>query len=53
MTTRGFGPDEFVRVVELIDAVLSDPDDEAVHERARRDVHALCERFPLYDFVVA
>jgi glycine hydroxymethyltransferase len=53
MTTRGFGPDEFVRVVELIDEVLSEPDDEAVHERARREVHALCERFPLYDFVVA
>jgi len=53
MTTRGFGEDEFVRVVELIDEVLSDPDNEAVHERVRRDVHALCERFPLYDFVVA
>jgi len=39
--------------VELIDEVLSDPDNEAVHERVRRDVHALCERFPLYDFVVA
>jgi glycine hydroxymethyltransferase len=53
MTTRGFGEDEFVRVVELIDEVLSDPDNEAVHERVRRDVHTLCERFPLYDFVVA
>ena len=53
MTTRGFGPDEFVRVVELIDEVLSDPDNEAVHERVRREVNALCERFPLYDFVVA
>ena len=53
MTTRGFGPDEFVRVVELADEVLSDPDNEAVHERVRREVNALCERFPLYDFVVA
>jgi glycine hydroxymethyltransferase len=53
MTTRGFGEDEFVRVVELIDEVLSDPDNEAIHERVRREVNALCERFPLYDFVVA
>ncbi|NBB73194.1 MAG: serine hydroxymethyltransferase [Bacteroidetes bacterium] len=53
MTTRGFGPDEFMHVVELIDAVLSDPDNEVVHQRVQREVHALCEHFPLYDFVVA
>ncbi len=53
MTTRGFGPDEFVRVVELIDTVLAEPDNETVHARVRGEVHALCEQFPLYDFVVA
>lgn len=53
MTTRGFGEDEFVRVVELIDTVLSNPDDETVHQRVRREVHTLCDQFPLYDFVVA
>ena len=53
MTTRGFGNDEFVRVVELIDGVLSDPDNEAVREHVKREVQALCDRFPLYDFVVA
>jgi glycine hydroxymethyltransferase len=53
MTTRGFGEQEFVRVVELIDEVLSDPDNETTHNRVRGAVNELCERFPLYDFVVA
>jgi len=53
MTTRGFGPDEFREIVSLIDRVLDAPDDEAVRESVRSDVHALCNRFPLYDFVVA
>ncbi len=53
MTTRGFGPDEFAQVVDLMDRVLTNPDDETVIASVRSDVHALCERFPLYDFVVA
>jgi len=53
MTTRGFGEDEFVRVIELIDTVLTDPENEAVQEHVRGAVQELCDRFPLYDFVVA
>ncbi len=53
MTTRGFGEDEFRQVVELIDRVLSRPGDEAVRRQVRQEVHALCRRFPLYDFAVA
>ncbi len=53
MTTRGFGPDEFRQVVALIDRVLSKPADEAVQQQVRDEVRALCQRFPLYDFVVA
>lgn len=53
MTTRGFGADEFKRVVALIDDVLSAPDDEDVRARVRSEVRALCDQFPLYDFVVA
>jgi glycine hydroxymethyltransferase len=48
MTTRGFGPDEFREVVTLIDRVLSKPDSASVREMARREVFAMCERFPLY-----
>ena len=53
MTTRGFGTDEFRRVGELIDQVLQDPENESVQEAVERDVKALCDEFPLYDFVVA
>ncbi len=53
MTTRGFGPDEFEHIVNLIDRVLQSPDDESVRSRVREEVRTLCNRFPLYDFVVA
>ncbi|MFB6230347.1 MAG: serine hydroxymethyltransferase [Salinibacter sp.] len=53
MTTRGFGTEEFARVAELIDRVLQDPDNERVQDAVEREVRALCEEFPLYDFVVA
>ncbi len=53
MTTRGFGPDEFVFVVDLIDRVLARPADEQVQAEVRQEVHDLCRRFPLYDFVTA
>ena len=53
MTTRGFGPDEFARVAELIDRVLQRPDDEDVQAVVKQEVNALCDQFPLYDFVVA
>ena len=53
MTTRGFVEEEFRYVVELMDRVLSRLGDEQVQQRVRGEVLALCERFPLYDFVVA
>ena len=53
MTTRGFTEAEFARVVDLIDRVLTDPGNETVIDQVRGDVHALCEQFPLYNFVVA
>ncbi|MFO8100385.1 MAG: serine hydroxymethyltransferase [Salinibacter sp.] len=53
MTTRGFEEDEFVRVVELIDRVLQDPENEATQQAVEQEVQALCDRFPLYDVVAA
>ena len=53
MTTRGFGPDEFARVAELIDRVLQRPADEEVQAVVKQEVNALCDQFPLYDFAVA
>lgn len=51
MTTRGFGADEFRRVVDLIDDVLSAPGDENVQATVRGSIHEITSRFPLYDFV--
>jgi glycine hydroxymethyltransferase len=48
MTTRGLGPDDFRAVVGLVDRVLSSPDAEGERAAVRREVHALCEAFPLY-----
>ena len=49
LTTRGFGPDAFRTVVDLIDRVLSRRDSEGARELARREVFVLTERFPLYE----
>lgn len=51
MTTRGMGTGEFKYLVELMDKVLSNPEDTALHDKTALDVKALCERFPLYDSV--
>lgn len=53
MTTRGLGTAEFELVVDLIDRILQKPEDEAVRKHVRNEVKALCDRFPLYDFVTA
>jgi glycine/serine hydroxymethyltransferase len=36
------------KVVSLIDAVISRPDDEKNLARVRKDVNTLMEKFPLY-----
>ncbi|MEW5727327.1 MAG: serine hydroxymethyltransferase, partial [Pseudomonadota bacterium] len=52
-TTRGFGVEEFRKVGELIgdvlDGLAANPDDNsAAEKKARAEVAALCERFPIY-----
>lgn len=53
MTTRGLGEAEFEYIAQLIDKVIQKPGDEAVHKKVANEVEALCERYPLYDFVTA
>ncbi|RNC85752.1 MAG: serine hydroxymethyltransferase [Balneola sp.] len=53
MTTRGLGESEFEYIAALIDKVIQKPGDEDVHKHVTNEVEALCERFPLYDFVTA
>jgi glycine hydroxymethyltransferase len=48
MTTRGCGALEAEKLAHLIADVLEDPAGEASAERVRRELKALCERFPVY-----
>ncbi len=47
-TTRGFGEAEARQVGHWIADVLDSPEDEATIERVKREVIALCARFPVY-----
>ncbi|WP_395061795.1 serine hydroxymethyltransferase [Paraburkholderia silvatlantica] len=52
-TTRGFGVDEFREIgrliLEVFDALRAHPEgDAATEQRVRREIFALCERFPIY-----
>lgn len=51
MTTRGFGEAEFKRVATLINRVLQDPENETIIGKVNDEVNAMCDQFPLYDFV--
>jgi glycine hydroxymethyltransferase len=48
LTTRGMKEGEMEAVGDWIADVLDRMNDEAVRLRVRKDVEALCERFPLY-----
>ena len=51
LTTRGFGPDEMLRVADLIDRVLKNMGNEKVYQQVRGEVEEMCRAFPLYAFV--
>lgn len=51
VTTRGMDESAMVQIAELIDRVLTAPEDESVLAAAKSDVHALAGRFPLYPSV--
>jgi len=48
ITTRGFKEAEMALIVDLIDAVLTNPDDEANLETVKKQVLSLADQFPLY-----
>lgn len=48
VTTRGMKEPEMERIAELIDNVVSSPDDEANSARVRDAVRELTNKFPLY-----
>ncbi len=47
MTTRGFGVEESVKVVDLIVRVLKSPEDQAVLDQVAREVRELTAGFPV------
>ena len=48
VTTRGFGHDEIIALVGMIDAVLKNLDDEKTIASIKAEVKTLCQRFPVY-----
>jgi glycine hydroxymethyltransferase len=48
ITTRGLKEKQMEYIVELIDAVIADPDNEPSLKKIRKKVHRLMEDFPLY-----
>ena len=48
ITTRGFGENEIVLLVEMIDIVLTNIDNTSIIASTKDDVKKLCERFPVY-----
>ena len=48
LTTRGMGQSEMIAIAEVIDRVLSKPDDPTALFKANRQVKELCRRFPVY-----
>ncbi|WP_295770404.1 serine hydroxymethyltransferase [uncultured Mucilaginibacter sp.] len=49
VTTRGMKEKEMEKIAELVDEVIKNPEDEHSLKKVRKSVHALTEKFPLYD----
>jgi glycine hydroxymethyltransferase len=48
LTTRGMGTDEMKVVGQWISQVIKDPENEALKQKIKAQVHELCEKFPIY-----
>ncbi len=52
VTTRGMKEKEMVKIGEFIAEVLKNPEDETVKNDIKKEVHALCAEFPLYEMLL-
>ncbi|HRP60895.1 MAG TPA: serine hydroxymethyltransferase, partial [Vicingus sp.] len=50
ITTRGVKEAEIVKIVELLDRVITNKDNEAIIEEVRDEVNELMENYPLFNF---
>ncbi len=48
VTSRGMGPEQMKQIADVIIDILKHPDDQAVVQRCREQVSALCDAFGLY-----
>ena len=48
ITRRGFKEEECIQLVDWMSNILTDINDEAVIERVKKEVLALCANFPVY-----
>ena len=48
-TTRGMKESEMAQIAQFVDQVLSAPKDEEAKKRVKKEVHELCEAFPIYE----
>jgi glycine hydroxymethyltransferase len=48
VTTRGMGPEEMDLIADMIDRVLTSPDDRRVRKFVREQTLDLCDAFPIY-----
>ncbi|MFN3699158.1 MAG: serine hydroxymethyltransferase, partial [Dictyoglomus sp.] len=48
LTTRGMKEEEMRYVARLIHQILSNPKDEKVKEKVKKEVEELCKQFPIY-----
>ncbi|MCX5751998.1 MAG: serine hydroxymethyltransferase [Candidatus Saganbacteria bacterium] len=48
LTSRGMKEEEMKLIAAFFDRVLSNPEDESVHQKVAAEIKALCENFPLY-----
>ncbi len=51
VTTRGMKEAEMEIIADLINRVISNPDNKKIHAEVRKEVSQLTERFPLYPFI--
>ena len=51
VTSRGMGEEEMIEIADLIFQALEQPQNEENLATVRRQVLALCQRFPLYDLL--
>ena len=47
LTTRGFMEEDMVKIAELIDKTLSNPEDKEVLDFIKSEVIKMCEKYPL------